>query len=393
MSSCDGIVCLFGCLSLFPGVKKSIVSGIAFCPPKPAGYAIKGRKLWLLSQSGELEMVENLPHGITIHPRVLTTRENTETDCILLKYPGSQWTMIFCHGNSTDVGFMFPHLLNLCYQLKVNILGLEYSGYGSSLDEINPSESHIYADIDAAYEYLINTEKCQKSSIILYGQSVGSAAVIDLASREDVAGVIIHSGLKSGLSVIHDVKAVHWFDAFQNIKKIRQVRAVCFFIHGTHDNEVSFEHGLELYEAAPNKVDPWWVQGGSHNDIEILFQNAYYIRLGVFIRILQEESTLHYSPKIHKYNTNSPMINDKTRTCPTSSSASTNISQDGLYMIVPKTHMFHNKEDNIDYRHVSDARNNIYKNYIYKNVNYRPTQELSDASSVTRATSGMSSHI
>eukprot|EP00921_Rhytidocystis_pertsovi_P022619 GHVQ01036112.1.p1 GENE.GHVQ01036112.1~~GHVQ01036112.1.p1 ORF type:complete len:148 (+),score=13.75 GHVQ01036112.1:181-624(+) len=38
--NCDGIVCCLGCLSLVPGLRRRIVSRVAFYPPRPAGYWI-----------------------------------------------------------------------------------------------------------------------------------------------------------------------------------------------------------------------------------------------------------------------------------------------------------------------------------------------------------------
>ena len=39
-------------------------------------------------------------------------------------------------------------------------------------------------------------------------------------------------------------------------------------IHGMEDDMVDFSHGVGLYERAPNTVEPLWVPGAGHNDIE-----------------------------------------------------------------------------------------------------------------------------
>lgn len=144
-----------------------------------------------------------------------------------------------------------------------------------------PSEKNLYADIDAAYHYLTTECGLAPSQIVCYGQSVGSAPTLDLAVRQPVGGVILHSALKSGLGVIHDVKTTHWFDVFQNIVKIRKVKCPVFVIHGTADTEVPFEHGVALYDSIPPEFafDPWWVQEGGHNDIEIVWRSMYFLRL------------------------------------------------------------------------------------------------------------------
>lgn len=165
----------------------------------------------------------------------------------------------------------------------MDIFGYDYSGYGDSSGL--PSEEDIYADIDAAYHYLVQDLALPEDSIFLCGQSIGSVPTLDLASRRDVGGVILHSALKSGLSIIHDVKWTYWFDVFKNVEKIQDVKAPVFIIHGTHDVEVPFEHGAALFDACPPELayEPWWVKDAGHNDIEILHRQLYFSRLLNFI--------------------------------------------------------------------------------------------------------------
>merc|ERR1719171_548780 len=95
--------------------------------------------------------------------------------------------------------------------------------------------------------------------------------------------------MKSGLGVVHDVKTTHWFDVFQNVVKIQNVQCPCFVIHGTADTEVPFEHGVALYDACPPDLafDPWWVQEGGHNDIEIVQRQMYFMRIQNFLAALR----------------------------------------------------------------------------------------------------------
>merc|ERR1712084_69059 len=117
---------------------------------------------------------------------------------------------------------------------------------------------------------------------------IGSVPSIDLASRTSVGGVILHSAMKSGLGVIHDVKTTYWFDVFQNATRIRRVNAPVFIIHGTHDTEIPFEHGVTLYEACPSELayEPWWAKEAGHNDIEINYRAVYFEQLARFLRAL-----------------------------------------------------------------------------------------------------------
>ncbi|XP_006108792.3 protein ABHD17C-like, partial [Myotis lucifugus] len=119
-------------------------------------------------------------------------------------------------------------------------------------------------------------------NIILYGQSIGTVPTVDLASRYECAAVILHSPLMSGLRVAFpDTRKTYCFDVFPSIDKISKVTSPVLVIHGTEDEVIDFSHGLAMYERCPRAVEPLWVEGAGHNDIELYAQ--YLERLKQFI--------------------------------------------------------------------------------------------------------------
>lgn len=52
-------------------------------------------------------------------------------------------------------------------------------------------------------------------------------------------------------------------------------------IHGTEDEVIDFSHGLAIFERCPRTVEPLWVEGAGHNDVELYGQ--YLERLKQFI--------------------------------------------------------------------------------------------------------------
>ena len=97
---------------------------------------------------------------------------------------------------------MFPHFKDIVTKCKVSLFAYDYSGYGHSSGAA--SERNLYADIQAVYFYLVEDVGLRPQDIVLYGQSIGSCAAVDLASqlRGELAGVVLHSAFKSGLSVV-----------------------------------------------------------------------------------------------------------------------------------------------------------------------------------------------
>lgn len=66
-----------------------------------------------------------------------------------------------------------------------------------------------------------------------------------------------------------------------SIEKISKITSPVLIIHGTEDEVIDFSHGLALYERCPKAVEPLWVEGAGHNDIELYSQ--YLERLRKFI--------------------------------------------------------------------------------------------------------------
>ncbi|KAG9270143.1 protein ABHD17A-like [Astyanax mexicanus] len=202
--------------------------------------------------------------------------------------PTARFTVLFSHGNAVDLGQMSSFYIGLGTRINCNIFSYDYSGYGVSTGK--PSEKNLYADIDAAWQALRTRYGISPENIILYGQSIGTVPTVDLASRYECAAVILHSPLTSGMRVAFpDTKKTYCFDAFPNIEKVSKITSPVLIIHGTEDEVIDFSHGLALYERCPKAVEPLWVEGAGHNDIELYSQ--YLERLRRFIG--QELATQH----------------------------------------------------------------------------------------------------
>lgn len=288
MSGCDGFICCIGCLSLVPGLVRRVVNQVAFFPPRPPGYHVTEEKQVFLVEAdcGLTPLPDLTMEGIAVDTVRMWTRRGNVILGFHFRRADSTKTILFSHGNSTDIGIMFYHLRDLCTALQVDVFAYEYSGYGESSGV--PSEADLYSDVEAAYHYLTHDCSVPDDQIVCYGQSIGSVPSIDLASKRSVGGIILHSAMTSGLGVIHDVKATYWFDVFRNVSRIQHVNAPVFIIHGTHDTEIPFEHGVTLYEACPVEMtyDPWWVKEAGHNDIEINHRATYFEHLARFLNAL-----------------------------------------------------------------------------------------------------------
>lgn len=281
--------------SLFccPPLPSAIVSKLAFMPPEPS-YSIntssdgktslallEGRAEWPHGPQ-ELENVE------IFHAR---TRRGNKIACMYVRpCADAHFTLLFSHGNAVDLGQMCSFYYGLGYRLGCNVFSYDYSGYGCSSGR--PSEKNLYADIAAALQALRTKFQVPPEKVILYGQSIGTVPSVDLASTNDnLAALILHSPLMSGMRVAFPGTQRTWCcDAFPSIEKVPRVRCPTLVIHGTDDDVIDFSHGLSIYEQCPASVEPLWVAGAGHNDVEL--HAAYLDRLRTFIEteVLKKES-------------------------------------------------------------------------------------------------------
>lgn len=200
------------------------------------------------------------------------TQRGNEIACIYVKCcPSAKYTLLFSHGNAVDLGQMASFYIGLGSRINCNIFSYDYSGYGISKGR--PSEANLYADIEAAWQALRNRYNISEENVILYGQSIGTVPTVDLGTKYTVGAVVLHSALMSGMRVAFpNTKRTYFFDVFPSIEKIPKVRSPVLVIHGTEDEVIDFSHGLGMYEKATRAVEPLWVEGAGHNDVELYSQ-------------------------------------------------------------------------------------------------------------------------
>jgi fermentation-respiration switch protein FrsA (DUF1100 family) len=131
------------------------------------------------------------------------------------------------------------------------VLIVSYRGYSGSTG--TPSEAGLALDAEAAWRWL---GSYAPGRIVLYGESLGSAVAVRLASEHEVGGVILDAPFTS----IADVaRPRFWFvpldllltHRFRSIDRIGRIRAPLLVMHGDRDGVVPFALGERLFAAAP----------------------------------------------------------------------------------------------------------------------------------------------
>jgi pimeloyl-ACP methyl ester carboxylesterase len=139
----------------------------------------------------------------------LNTSRGSRIPAFFIERPNAQVTILFSHGNAEDLGMIYDWFNDLARVLRVNIMAYDYTGYGKSNGV--PQEDSCYADIEAAYQYLLEVRRVQPEQVVLYGRSLGSGPSCYLAAKsakegQSVGGVILQSPLLSAYRVAFDFR-------------------------------------------------------------------------------------------------------------------------------------------------------------------------------------------
>ncbi|KAM1080629.1 hypothetical protein ACFX1X_015519 [Malus domestica] len=261
------------------GVTSSMAAKLAFFPPNPPSYKV------VKDEATGLLLLDPLPHRENVDVLKFPTRRGNEIVAVYIRHPMATSTLLYSHGNATDICQMYELFIELSIHLRVNLMAYDYSGYGQSSGKA--SEHNTYADIEAAYKCLEERYGAKQEDVILYGQSVGSGPTVDLAVRlPRLRAIVLHSPILSGLRVMYPVKRTYWFDIYKNIDKIPLVKCPVLVIHGTSDEVVDCSHGKQLWVLCQEKYEPLWLKGGNHCNLELYPE---YIRhLNKFISTVEK---------------------------------------------------------------------------------------------------------
>ena len=109
------------------------------------------------------------------------------------------YTLLYFHGNAGNIGMRLPLINQLRENTDVNILVVDYRGYGDSdAGKDGPTETGLNLDAQGALEYLRNRDDVSSDRIVVFGRNLGGAVAISLVSNgPPVAGLIVENSFTS----------------------------------------------------------------------------------------------------------------------------------------------------------------------------------------------------
>jgi hypothetical protein len=176
--------------------------------------------------------------------------------------------VLYFHGNGGALRYRLERFRALTAD-GTGLLALSYRGYGGSSGA--PTEAGLLADADAAYAFAVARHPPER--IVLWGESLGSAVAIALASTRKIGRLVLEAPFTSAVDL---GASVYWFmpvrllmkDQFRSDERIGRVTAPVLILHGTDDRVVPISYGERLFALANEPKRMVRIPGGGHVDID-----------------------------------------------------------------------------------------------------------------------------
>lgn len=188
-------------------------------------------------------------------------------------------TILFLHGNAQNIS---AHLASVAWlpERGYNVFLLDYRGYGSS--QGTPQLDGLFADIEAAADYIARRDDLHAAPLVIFGQSLGGALAITAAaglqSKYAIAAVVSESAFSSYRTIAREKLGQVWFTwplrwplslAFADDVSPRRFAGKIspiplLIVHGEADVVVPDHHARILYDAAIEPKELWLLPGVGH---------------------------------------------------------------------------------------------------------------------------------
>jgi fermentation-respiration switch protein FrsA (DUF1100 family) len=209
------------------------------------------------------------PEGLAFEDAWFETDDGTRLHGWYVPAANPRAVVLFAHGNAGNLTDRLDIIDALANVLGASVLAFDYRGYGRS--EGHPSEQGILADARAARRWLARRAGIPESQIVLMGESIGGAVMVDLAADDGARALVLENTFTS----LADVAAYHypWLPVklvmrskLDSASKIRDYHGPLLQFHGDSDRIIPFKLGQRLFDAANEPKRLVVIPFGDHND-------------------------------------------------------------------------------------------------------------------------------
>jgi len=231
------------------------------------GVGWLGQRRLIYFPASAVPPIESVP-GAWLEGTV-TTSDGLELTLWYLPPPVDGPVVIVFHGNAGTWADRAP-LGTALAGLGSGVVLASYRGYGGNPG--SPSEEGLARDAQAAWDFV--AQQWPNHQVVLFGESLGAAVAVELATNQVPAAVVLRSPFTS----LPDIARVHYpflpagvllQDRFPSIDRIESVTAPLLVVAGSEDSIVPASQSLALYERANQPKQLVTIEGADHNDFDL----------------------------------------------------------------------------------------------------------------------------
>jgi len=175
--------------------------------------------------------------------------------------------LIYFHDRGHDVASLEKEYLQL-RNLGMNILAVDYRGFGESEGEI--SEDGLYLDADAIYYHLRFIKNIPYSRIIIYAEGIGTAAAIDVGQNVNAGAIVLVNPFTSAPELFQNWYCFAWPKIFSSLEmnsidKIKSIYTPKIFVSILDKTCMPSEQCDQIYNNS--KKYHWRLEAEAYNGI------------------------------------------------------------------------------------------------------------------------------
>ena len=185
----------------------------------------------------------------------------------------SSTTLIFSHGLSTDIGQIYPLLLDICSQLKCNVISYDYTNPEKN-NSISLENSYV-SDLEEVVDFCITHLNINLSDMILMSKSLGSIPVLGMSTKEEyrnnMKGIVLISPISRGY--IFKFKTIN--EEYDILQRSTSISIRVFIIHGKLDKVIKKEQSDYLCQSI-RYVTKWFPSKENHYNLMTTYRYKFY---------------------------------------------------------------------------------------------------------------------
>ena len=225
-------------------------------------YAFQRPMLYLNYSDTRGPVAAGFPEASVLH---LATEDDERLVAWYVAPDRGRLLALYFHGNAGPLAIRGA-VLSALTQNGMGVLAIDYRGFGGSTG--SPSEEGLHHDAEAVYKKARDLGYAP-NEILLVGESLGTGVAVNLASRHEVAGVVLDSSYSSTLDVASER---YWMfpvslllkDRFRSDELIQHVQAPILMLHGDADRVIPIRFGEKLFSLAQRPKEFLRVAGAGH---------------------------------------------------------------------------------------------------------------------------------